>query len=63
MLFVRDVHLWVLFGVDKAVLHDAGEKARYLRNRFAGTLPSEVWRRQTLIVAVPVDFDRLAVGA
>jgi hypothetical protein len=39
---------------------DAAEKARYLLNLFAGTLPPADRRRQKLIAAVLADFDRLA---
>jgi hypothetical protein len=39
---------------------EAAEKARYLLNLFAGTLPSADRRRQKLIAAVLADFDRLA---
>jgi hypothetical protein len=40
--------------------HEAAEKARYLLNLFAGTLPPADRRRQKLIAAVLADFDRLA---
>jgi hypothetical protein len=40
--------------------HEAAEKARYLLNLFAGTLPPGDRRRQGLIAAVLADFDRLA---
>jgi hypothetical protein len=39
---------------------EAAEKARYLLNLFAGTLPPADRRRQKLIAAVLGDFDRLA---
>jgi hypothetical protein len=40
--------------------HEAAEKARYLLNLFAATLAAEDPRRQKLIAAVLVDFERLA---
>ena len=40
--------------------HEAAEKARYLLNLFAGTLPPADRRRKKLIAAVLADFDRLA---
>jgi hypothetical protein len=39
---------------------EAAEKARYLLDLFAGTLPPADRRRQKLIAAVLADFDRLA---
>jgi hypothetical protein len=39
---------------------EAAEKARYLLNLFAGTLPPADRRRQKLVAAVLADFDRLA---
>jgi hypothetical protein len=40
--------------------HEAADKARYLLNLFAGTLPPADRRRKKLIAAVLADFDRLA---
>ena len=39
---------------------EAAEKARYLLNLFAATLPAQDSRRRALIAAVLADFERLA---
>jgi hypothetical protein len=39
---------------------EAAEKARYLLDLFAATLPAEDTRRRKLVAAVLEDFDRLA---
>jgi hypothetical protein len=39
---------------------EAADKARYLLNLFAATLPAEDTRRQKLIAAVLADFKRLS---
>jgi hypothetical protein len=49
-----------LLAAPAANWHEAAEKARYLLNLFAGTLPPADRRRQKLIAAVLADFDRLA---
>jgi hypothetical protein len=49
-----------LLAAPAANWHEAAEKARYLLNLFAGTLPAADRRRQKLIAAVLADFDRLA---
>jgi hypothetical protein len=40
--------------------HEAAEKARYLLNLFAASVPAQDPRRQTLIAAVLADFKRLS---
>jgi hypothetical protein len=40
--------------------HEAAEKARYLLNLFAASLPAQDPRRQKLIAAVLGDFKRLS---
>jgi hypothetical protein len=40
--------------------HEAAEKARYLLNLFAASLPAQDPRRQRLIAAVLADFRRLS---
>jgi hypothetical protein len=49
-----------LLAAPAANWREAAEKARYLLNLFAGTLPPADRRRQKLIAAVLADFDRLA---
>jgi hypothetical protein len=49
-----------LLAAPAACWQDAAKKARYLLNRFAGTLVAQDRRRQTLIAAVLDDFARLA---
>src|SRR5262249_3163809 len=49
-----------LLAAPAANWHEAAEKARYLRNLFAGTLGAQDPRRQKLIAAVIADFKRLS---
>jgi hypothetical protein len=49
-----------LLAAPAANWYEAAEKARYLLKLFAATLAAEDPRRQKLIAAVLVDFERLA---
>jgi hypothetical protein len=49
-----------LLAAPAANWREAAEKARYLLNLFAATLTSQDPRRQKLIAAVLVDFERLS---
>jgi hypothetical protein len=49
-----------LIAAPAANWHEAAEKARYLLDLFAATLPAQDPRRQTLIAAVHADFQRLS---
>ncbi len=49
-----------LLAAPAANWHDAADKARYLLNLFAATLPAKDPRRQQLIAAVLADFKRLS---
>lgn len=52
-----------LLAAPAANWHEAADKARYLLNLFASTLPAEDPRRQKLIAAVLADFERLDRGS
>lgn len=49
-----------LLAAPAANWYEAAEKARYLLNLFAATLPAQDPRRQKLIAAVLADFVRLS---
>jgi hypothetical protein len=49
-----------LLAAPAANWYEAAEKARYLLNLFAATLPAQDPRRQKLIAAVLADFARLS---
>ncbi len=49
-----------LLAAPAANWHEAAEKAGYLLNLFAATIPAQDTRRQKLIAAVLADFKRLS---
>jgi hypothetical protein len=51
-----------LLAAPAASWHEAAEKAKYLLSLFADTITAQDPRRQRLIAAALVDFERLSAG-
>jgi hypothetical protein len=51
-----------LLAAPAASWHEAAEKAKYLLSLFADTITAQDPRRQKLIAAALVDFERLSAG-